>query len=99
MQLELSGSVAVLTGGASGIGYDCARTLAVEGCLVSLWDLSERTAASAQALSDEAGVQVHHTIVDIRDTVAVESALRHTVEAVGPVSHLVHAAAIGSGKF
>src|SRR3954453_11415174 len=99
MQLELNGSVAVVTGGASGIGYACARTLALEGCLVSLWDLSARTEAVAHALSVETGVQIDHETVDVGHTTAVEGALRHTREVLGPVSNLVHASAIGSGKF
>ena len=35
MELELSGHVAVVTGGASGIGLACARELAREGCRVA----------------------------------------------------------------
>jgi NAD(P)-dependent dehydrogenase (short-subunit alcohol dehydrogenase family) len=99
MQLELSGSIAVVTGGASGIGFACARALAFEGCLVSLWDLSESVEAVAHTISVEAGVQIDHVSVDVRDATAVETALRHTRETLGPVSHLVHAAAAGSGKF
>ena len=99
MQLELNGRVAVVTGGASGIGHACAHALALEGCLVSLWDLSERTSAMAHELSVEAGVRTHAAIVDVSDAAAVETALRETEAALGPVSHLVHAAAVGSGKF
>src|SRR3954465_13270252 len=99
MQLELSGSVAVITGGASGIGYACARTLALEGCLVSLWDLSEKTEAVAHTLSVETGVQIDHVTVDVGDARAVEAAKDHTRKVVGPVSNLVHASAVGSGKF
>src|SRR6266550_709870 len=40
MELELDGQVAVVTGGASGIGLACARSLARAGCRVALWDLS-----------------------------------------------------------
>ncbi len=99
MDLELSGTVAVVTGGASGIGYACARTLAFEGCRVSLWDVSESTEMAAHTLSVEAGVQIDHVAVDVRSLESAEAALRHTQEALGPVSNLVHAAAIGSGKF
>jgi 2-hydroxycyclohexanecarboxyl-CoA dehydrogenase len=98
MQLELSGSVAVVTGGASGIGWACAQLLAREGCRVSLWDLSERTKEMATTLSDAPG-QSHGSTVDLRDMAAVETALVETEAALGPVAHLVHAAAIGSGKF
>ena len=40
MELELDGHVAVVTGGASGIGLACARALAREGCRVAVWDVS-----------------------------------------------------------
>jgi 2-hydroxycyclohexanecarboxyl-CoA dehydrogenase len=99
MQLELSGSVAVVTGGASGIGLACARMLAREGCRVSLWDLAGRTDEMAATLSGEVAGRSHGVLVDVRDMDAVENALGETEAALGPVAHLVHAAAIGSGKF
>ena len=99
MQLELSGSVAVVTGGASGIGWACARMLAREGCHLSLWDVAKATKEQATKLSSEAGTPVHGVMVDVSDAASVETALRETEGALGPVSHLVHAAAIGSGKF
>lgn len=99
MELELNGSVALVTGGASGIGYACAHMLALEGCPVSLWDLSETTRELADKLSVEAGVRTHAAIVDVSDATAIETALHETEAALGPVSHLVHAAAVGSGKF
>jgi 2-hydroxycyclohexanecarboxyl-CoA dehydrogenase len=99
MELRLSGSVAVVTGGASGIGWACARMLAREGCQVSIWDLSERTKEMAAELSAEGDAKSHGVLVDISDAAALETALRETEAVLGPVSHLVHAAAIGSGKF
>lgn len=90
MDLELEGHVAVVTGGASGIGLACARTLAREGCRISLWDLS----------IDVTRVETWHGVaVDVSDFRAVQAAAEQTEAALGPVSHLVHAAAIGSGKF
>lgn len=99
MELDLGGSVAVVTGGASGIGWACARMLASEGCLVSLWDTSERTKDISVTLSREVSGTSHGLVVDVSDGDAVENALRETEVALGPVSHLVHAAATGSGKF
>jgi len=79
MDLELNGRVAVVTGGASGIGLACAQGLEREGCRVSVWDLT--------------------TGVDVSDYASVQAAHRATEEKLGPVSLLVHAAAMGSGKF
>jgi 2-hydroxycyclohexanecarboxyl-CoA dehydrogenase len=87
MQLDLKGHVAVVTGGASGIGLACARGLAAEGCLVASWDLTP---------SPEAALAVK---VDVSDYESVEGAALETESALGPITHLVHAAAIGSGKF
>jgi 2-hydroxycyclohexanecarboxyl-CoA dehydrogenase len=83
MDLELNGQVAVVTGGASGIGQACARGLAREGCRVVVWDLSE-------------GADFR---IDVSDSDAVQAAAAATETQFGPIAHLVHAAAIGSGKF
>ena len=83
MNLELNGHVAVVTGGASGIGLACARGLAAEGCRVAVWDLAE-------------GADFR---VDVSDYAAVLAALAETEARLGAVGHLVHAAAMGSGKF
>ncbi len=84
MDLELNGHVAVVTGGASGIGAACAEALQREGCRVAIWDIA-------------AGDGV--IPVDVADAASVAAALAGTERSFGPVDHLVHAAAIGSGKF
>jgi 2-hydroxycyclohexanecarboxyl-CoA dehydrogenase len=94
MKLELDGHVVVVTGGASGIGWACAQMLASEGCRVALWDISPRTREIAATLSLS-----HGEVVDITEFAAVQTALHDTEATLGPVSHVVHAAAIGSGKF
>lgn len=79
MNLQLSGHVAVVTGGASGIGLACAQGLEAEGCRVATWDLANG--------------------VDVSDFASVQKALADTEARLGPVQHIVHAAAMGSGKF
>lgn len=86
MDLHLSGHVAVVTGGASGIGRAVAGTFRAEGCRVAVWDLAPA----------EADLVLR---VDVTDFTTVTDALRQTEAQLGPVDHLVHAAAIGSGKF
>lgn len=95
MDLELDGHVAVVTGGASGIGLACARGLANEGCKVALWDVAPGVADAAADLGEQAlGLRV-----DVRDYAAVQAAVTETEAALGPIAHLVHGAAVGSGKF
>lgn len=88
MDLNLSGRVAVVTGGASGIGRAVARGFAAEGARVAVWDLAA-----------ESGEFAVGATVDVTDEASVRAALAATEAALGPVDHLVHAAAIGSGKF
>jgi len=99
MDLELTGSVAIVTGGASGIGWACARMLAAEGCSVAIWDVSPETNDRAASLRSEFPVSSKGYRVDVRGEASVQQALRETELELGPVSHLVHAAATGSGKF
>jgi NAD(P)-dependent dehydrogenase (short-subunit alcohol dehydrogenase family) len=99
MDLELGGSVAVVTGGASGIGWACARGFSQEGCRVALWDLSPHVKETAAALAGEFGGSSLGLSVDVSDFAAMREAVRRTEAELGPVSHLVHAAALGSGKF
>jgi 2-hydroxycyclohexanecarboxyl-CoA dehydrogenase len=84
MDLNLAGRVAVVTGGASGIGRACARLFAAEGASVAVWDLAPGPDGFA---------------VDVADEASVRAALAETEGRLGPVDHLVHAAAVGSGKF
>ena len=99
MELELKGHHAVITGGASGIGLACARGLARENCHIALWDVSDEVTNAAAGIAVEFGVQALGFIVDVRDFAAVQAAALKTEAALGSISHLVHAAAIGSGKF
>jgi 2-hydroxycyclohexanecarboxyl-CoA dehydrogenase len=90
MDLNLTGRVAVVTGGASGIGRATAACFLAEGCRVAVWDASP----TAEQVAGAVGFRV-----DVTDFAAVTDVLRRTESALGPVDHLVHAAAVGSGKF
>jgi NAD(P)-dependent dehydrogenase (short-subunit alcohol dehydrogenase family) len=99
MDLDLNGHVAIVTGAASGIGLACAQGLAREGCRVSLWDVDPAVEEQAAALAGEAGGSTMGVVVDVGALGAVEAAVRATEDELGAVAHLVHAAAVGSGKF
>src|SRR3954453_18466591 len=99
MELELNGHIAVVTGGASGIGLACARGFAREGCRVALWDVSPDVHDIAAALAKEFGHPSAGLKGDVSSQVEAQASLLETESSLGPVSHLVHAAAVGSGRF
>jgi 2-hydroxycyclohexanecarboxyl-CoA dehydrogenase len=99
MDLHLKDRVVVVTGGASGIGRATALSFAAEGAHVAIWDLGENAAKRAEELRARFPVHSAGFVADVADDAAIAAALEQTIEALGPVDHLVHAAAIGSGKF
>jgi 2-hydroxycyclohexanecarboxyl-CoA dehydrogenase len=95
MDLHVAGHTAVVTGGASGIGLATARAFATENCSLLLWDCDPKVEQTARELGNELGVSAVGTLVDITDFDAV----RRAADAAGAVDHVVHCAAVGSGKF
>jgi len=89
-QIDLNGQVAVVTGGAQGIGYAIAKRLVASGAKVSLWDTNAEKAAVSKTELGAADTQK----VDITDVAGLEAALKATESALGPVQILVHSAAI-----
>jgi len=99
MDLNLKDHVAIVTGGGSGIGFATARAFAAEGARVAIWDLGERAKAAAGQVCQTSPIPCLGFAVDVADESQVRAAVEQTVESLGPIDHLVHAAAIGSGKF
>ncbi len=99
MDLQLKDHVAVVTGGASGIGLAIARGFAAEGCHVALWDRSPHVAEQAGLIGAEFDVRTTGLVVDVASEESVQQAAQQTRENLGVPEHIVHAAAIGSGKF
>ncbi|GLI65626.1 hypothetical protein VaNZ11_009196 [Volvox africanus] len=91
---RLAGKVAVVTGGAKGIGYGCARSLCREGAKVVLADV-DLTAAqrSAQDLVT-AGHSAHAVKCDVRHKADCESAVAAAVEKWGKLDIMVANAGI-----
>src|SRR5262245_51292882 len=99
MDLGLTNHVAVVTGGASGIGRAAAANFLREGARIALWDASAKVVEAAIQLSQQYGGEAVGLCVDVTDLNAVNRALEQTVKQWASIEHLVHAAAIGSGKF
>lgn len=99
MDMQLGGKVAVITGGASGIGLACATELAREGCRIGLWDLAKSVESVAEDLGKGQKTPAIGLPVDVCKLDVVEQAVSLTEKQLGPIDIVIHAAAIGSGKF
>ena len=84
------GQVALVTGGASGIGRATALRLARDGASVAVLD---RDGAGARAVAAEIGGPAFE--VDVRDGDAVRAAVDATVDALGGLAILVNNAGVG----
>lgn len=82
--------VAVVTGGASGMGLSIAQRLATDGAHVSIWDRDDDAGTAAAAeLSDTGGV-VESRVVDVTDPAAVRAAAEATAAAMGAPTILIN---------
>jgi NAD(P)-dependent dehydrogenase (short-subunit alcohol dehydrogenase family) len=84
-----AGRVAVITGGASGIGLATAHRLGAAGMRLVLADIAEDQLAEASRELRGQGVKVSCVPADVGDAGAV-AALRQAAEALGPVSLLMN---------
>jgi NAD(P)-dependent dehydrogenase (short-subunit alcohol dehydrogenase family) len=91
---DLAGKVAVVTGGARGLGYSMASALAAQGCPVALLDVLPEVDASAARLGQESGVRTSAVRVDVTDRGSVQAAFEQTAAALGTPQVLVTAAGV-----
>ncbi len=90
-RIDLDGQVAVVTGGAQGLGFAFAERIIASGARVCLWDNGAERLAAAK---DRLGSGVEAVAVDITDADAVMAAQARTEERLGPVSILVNSAGV-----
>jgi short-subunit dehydrogenase len=88
-------AVAIITGGASGIGRALGVELARRGAEVILADLQLEAAEEAAAEIRTAGGRALAAEVDVRDSVAMEELVNDTVENSGRLDYLFNNAGIG----
>ncbi len=92
---ELADRVAIITGGARGIGKACAAIMFREGAAgVVLADLDGRAGPAAASELDPGGERVVFRRTDVTDLADVEALVRETVDRFGRVDALVNSAGI-----
>jgi len=93
--MDIAGSVAVVTGGASGLGLATARRLAAAGASVAIVDLPSADGDGAVAAVSDAGGRAAFAPADVTSEADVSAAL-DIAAGLGPVRVLVNCAGIGT---
>ena len=90
-QLDFKGRHAVITGGATGLGYAIAQRFIESGGSVSLWDRDE---AAAQQAAITLGAKANAIAVDVADHDSVSAAVKATLNQSARIDALVNSAGI-----
>ena len=96
-QIDLKGRVAVVTGGAQGIGYATSERLLKSGARVVMWDIDAGKLAEACKSLASLG-SVSGFVVELTDDAAVAEATAKAVAACGRIDILVNNAGITGGN-
>ncbi|NNL57456.1 MAG: SDR family NAD(P)-dependent oxidoreductase, partial [Pseudomonadales bacterium] len=91
--MDIHGKVAVVTGGASGLGEATVRLYIAAGASVAIFDMNDER---GNALATELGDHALYQHVNVADEDAVQAALLATVQAFGAVHICNNFAGIGS---
>ena len=92
--MRLNGKVAIITGAASGIGKEIARTFAREGAHVAIADLNLQQAQAAAGEIGKAGPKALGLAMDVTDEQGVNRGIEATVAKFGKIDVLVSNAGI-----
>jgi len=91
---DLDGQVAIVTGGARGIGFAIAEKLAARGASIAIFDvMPDEAEASARKIA-ECGVKALGLQVDVTDEESVDAAVKKAREEFGRMDILVNNAGI-----
>lgn len=91
---QLKDRIAIVTGGARGIGRETSLTFLRAGAKVAIWDVNEENAEETKKIAGELGEQISFHKVDITSYEAVTAAADEVVEKFGRIDILVNNAGI-----
>jgi NAD(P)-dependent dehydrogenase (short-subunit alcohol dehydrogenase family) len=94
---RVQGKVALITGGASGIGRGCAEKLAAEGATIVVTDLQDDKGAETVAAIEQAGGKAWYLHHDVTQEAEWESVVAEIKAREGRLDILVNNAGIGIG--
>jgi len=94
---ELNGRVAVVTGGASGIGFGLASAFAAEGMKVVVGDIEEPALDDAVAKLEASGAEVLGVRTDVSDDASVAALAAAAVDRFGAIHVACNNAGVGGG--
>ncbi len=92
--IDLSGKVAIVTGGARGIGFSISRHLAEAGASVLIADIDGDEAKESARRILDCGYQAISAFCDVSDEVSVRDMVSFAVERLGQIDILVNNAGI-----
>lgn len=90
--MNIEGKVAIVTGGASGLGQASCEMFVQKGAKVMIFDRSEENAIKVK---EALGESVDYCLVDVTDEAAVQRGIDKTIEVFGALNILVNCAGIG----
>ena len=88
MGTRLQAKVAIISGGATGMGGAASRLFAAEGAKVAIIDRNEAQAAATAAAINRDGGIAKHWVADVSDEAQVEAAAGGAFDTFGPVTVL-----------
>jgi NAD(P)-dependent dehydrogenase (short-subunit alcohol dehydrogenase family) len=94
---QLDGTVAIVTGAASGIGLAITEALVLEGCRVAMCDIDDASLNAHAIRLGDGGADVLALVVDVSDPDAVDEAGLAAVERFGKLNIAVNNAGIVNG--
>jgi NAD(P)-dependent dehydrogenase (short-subunit alcohol dehydrogenase family) len=95
---DFEGKVAVVTGGASGIGLAMATRFAQEGMKIVLGDIEKPALEAAVASLRQQEFEVHGIVTDVTQAASVENLARETIEKYGKVHVVCNNAGVGGSR-